>query len=86
MTQWTESLTKYAFPVIGSKRVNTVTTADLLAVLRSIWVDHPETSTRVKQRIGKVLDYAIANGWRTDNPAGGDLDRASLPHEGPAGA
>ena len=78
VTQWTESLAKYAFPVIGRKRVDTVTTADLLAVLTPIWVDHPETSTRVKQRIGKVLDYAIANGWRADNPAGGVLN-AVLP-------
>ena len=45
VTQWTESLNKHAFPVIGQKPVDTVTTADLLAVLEPIWVDHPETST-----------------------------------------
>ena len=78
VTQWTESLNKHAFPVIGQKPVDTVTTADLLAVLEPIWVDHPETSTRVKQRIGNILDYAIAHGWRSDNPAGGVLN-AVLP-------
>ena len=78
VTQWRESLTKHAFPVIGHKRIDTVTTADMLAVLTPIWVDHPETSTRVKQRMGKVLDYAIAHGWRSDNPASGILN-AVLP-------
>ena len=78
VTQWTESLTKHAFPVIGHKRIDTVTTADVLAVLKPIWVEHPETSTRVKQRMGKVLDYAIAHGWRSDNPASGVLN-AVLP-------
>ena len=78
VAQWTESLTKHAFPVIGHKRIDTVTTADILAVLTPIWVDHPETSTRVKQRIGKVIDYAIAHGWRSDNPANGVLN-AVLP-------
>ena len=77
-TQWTESLTKHAFPVIGHKRIDSVTTADVLSVLKPIWIEHPETSTRVKQRMGKVLDYAIANGWRSDNPAGGVLN-AVLP-------
>ena len=64
VTQWTESLTKHAFPVIWHKRIDTVTTADVLAVLTPIWIEHPETSTRVKQRLGKVLDNASAHGWR----------------------
>ena len=46
-----------------------MTTVDVLAVLTPIWIEHPETSTRVKQRLGKVLDYSMAHGWRSDNPA-----------------
>ena len=85
VTQWTESLTKHAFPVIGHKRIDTVTPADVLAVLTPIWIEHPETSTRVKQRMGKVLDYAIAHGRRSDNPAGGVLN-AVLPQRARAKA
>ena len=29
----------------------------------------PETATRVRQRMEVVFDYAIASGWRVDNPA-----------------
>ena len=78
--QWTESLTNHVFPVIGDKRMDEVTTADALAVLTPIWMEIPETSTRVKQRMAKMFDYAIANGWRPDNPANGVLD-AALPRK-----
>ena len=67
--QWTESLTNHAYPLIGNLPVNEITTADCLAVLTPIWVELAETSTRVKQRMGVIFDYAIASGWRSDNPA-----------------
>lgn len=67
--QWINTLTTYVFPVFGSKRVDTVTSADVLAALSPIWNSHPETARRVKQRMGSVFKWAVANGWRTDNPA-----------------
>ena len=67
--QWINTLTTYVFPVFGSKRVDAVTSADVLAALSPIWNSHPETARRVKQRMGSVFKWAIANGWRTDNPA-----------------
>ena len=68
--QWTESLTNHVYPAIGAKRVDAVTTADAMAVLTPIWTTLAETSTRVRQRMESVFDFAIAQGWRTDNPAG----------------
>ena len=67
--QWIETLTKYAYPSIGDKRVSIVDSADVLAVLSPIWNTHPETAKRVKQRIGMVMKWAMAQGWRSDNPA-----------------
>lgn len=67
--QWIDTLNKFAFPIIGNKRINTITSNDLLAVLSPIWTTHPETARRVKQRMGTVLKWAIVKGWRTDNPA-----------------
>ena len=46
-----------------------MTTTDVLAILEPIWNAKPETATRVRQRMEVVFDYAIASGWRTDNPA-----------------
>ncbi len=67
--QWLNTLTTYAFPFFGSKRIDTVTGAEVLGALSIIWSSHPETARRVKQRIGTVFKWAMANGWRTDNPA-----------------
>jgi integrase len=67
--QWINTLTQYAFPEIGSKRVNAIDTADVLRVLTPIWLDKPETARRVRQRISTVLDWAKAAGHRAgDNP------------------
>jgi hypothetical protein len=54
--QWTSTLTTYAFSKIGSKLVTDITSADILAVLTSIWTEKPETASRVRQRMETVLD------------------------------
>ena len=66
--QWIESLTNHAYPVIGDKPMEDITSADVLAMLAAIWNELPETSTRVKQRAQIIFDYAIAAGLRSDNP------------------
>ena len=53
-----------------------VTTADVLAILTPIWHDKPETARRVRQRIGAVMKWAIAMGYRPDNPAADALGQA----------
>lgn len=67
--QFLATLETYAFPRLGRLRVQDVTTGDVLAVLMPIWTTIPETARRVRQRIGTVLKWAIAQGWRQDNPA-----------------
>lgn len=63
------SLETHAFPKIGKLKVQDVTTADVLAVLSPVWTTTHETARRVRQRIGTVMKWAIAQGWRQDNPA-----------------
>ncbi|MBU3261726.1 integrase arm-type DNA-binding domain-containing protein [Roseovarius sp. PS-C2] len=67
--QFITTLESYAFPKIGPVRVGDITTADVLAVLQPIWLEKPETARRVRQRVGVVMKWAIAQGWRQDNPA-----------------
>ena len=67
--QFLSTLETYTFPRIGKLKVSEVTTADVLAVLQPIWLAKPETARRVRQRIGTVMKWAVAHGWRTDNPA-----------------
>lgn len=67
--QFLSSLETYTFPRIGGLNVAEVGTADVLAVLMPFWTEKPETARRVRQRIGTVMKWAIAQGWRQDNPA-----------------
>jgi integrase len=68
--QWLSTLTQYAYPVIGNKAPADVTLEDVLSVLRPIWVEKPETASRLRQRIEAVLDLATVLGLRSgDNPA-----------------
>ena len=79
--QWRSSLTAYAFPKLGRKSVAAITTADVLAVLTPIWNTKRETARRVRQRIGAVCKWAVAEGHREDNPSGDVLGEA-LPKNG----
>jgi integrase len=67
--QFISTLETYTFPRLGKIKVGDVTTSDVLAVLTPIWTTKPETARRVRQRIGTVMKWAIAQGWRQDNPA-----------------
>ena len=78
--QWEASLRDYVFPRIGDKRVDQVTTADVMAVLLALWNDKPETARRVRQRIGAVMKWAVAQGYRPDNPAGEAIGAALPKH------
>ena len=76
--QWRQSLRDYAYPRIGGKLVSGVTTADVLAIVSPIWTGKPSVARKVRQRIGKVMQWAVAKGYREDNPAG-DAITAALP-------
>jgi len=73
---WPRSLRAYAFPRIGRVPVSAVTTADMLAILSPIWHTKPETARRVRQRVGAVMKWAVAMGYRSDDPAGDVLGQA----------
>lgn len=69
--QWRNTLRTYGEP-IWSRPIDTIETADVLAILKPIWLAKAETATRVRGRIEKVLDSAAALGHRDPdkpNPA-----------------
>ena len=70
--QWINTLAHYVFPMMGDRRVDQIETPDVLRVLAPIWLTRPETARRVRQRIGAVLDWANAAGFREgENPVAG---------------
>ena len=66
--QFKSTLTNYVTPKLGRRPINDIQAADILSVLQPIWVDKNETARRVKQRIGTVMKWAIAQGYRSDDP------------------
>lgn len=66
--QFQNTLVTYAAPIIGSKPVSDITSGDILRVLTPIWTCKTETARRVKQRIGTVMKWAVAQGYRADDP------------------
>jgi integrase len=67
--QWRMTLTAYCGP-LRSKSVAEVTTEDVLKVLKPLWTAKPETASRLRGRIERVLDFARARSHRIgENPA-----------------
>jgi integrase len=67
--QWKSSLVVFADRLLA-KPVDKIGTNEILAVLDNIWTAKPETASRVRGRIEKVLDAAKARSFRQgENPA-----------------
>ena len=67
--QWTTTLETYAAS-LRPIRVDRIETAEVLAALKEVWTEKPETGARVRGRIERVLDAAKAKGFRSgENPA-----------------
>lgn len=62
--QWLRTLETYVFPHFGNVVVNEITGPMIRNALAEIWLSKPETARRVRQRIGSVLDWAFASGYR----------------------
>lgn len=68
--QWTNTLDRYAYPIIGNMPVRDINIEHVRKCLDPIWNTKTETATRVRQRIEAVLGFAIAHEYRVaSNPA-----------------
>ena len=69
-SQWTNTLTTYAFPVIGSMSMEDIATNNIIQILAPIWSTKHATASRLRGRIAKVISAGITAGHRTKaNPA-----------------
>jgi integrase len=62
--QWINTVETYAYPSLGRLSVDQIDANDIAQALLPIWTTKGETARRVRQRIGSVLDYSKAKGWR----------------------
>lgn len=75
---WRSSLHRHARTVMAM-RVDQVTTADILAVVAPVWRDLPATGRKVRRRLSITMRWAIAAGFRSDDPAA-EAVLAALPN------
>lgn len=68
--QWSSTLSSYAFPVLGSLPVEEIDTGLVMRVLEPLWTTKPETASRLRGRIERVLDWCNVQNMRSGpNPA-----------------
>lgn len=78
VAQWSATLETYAYPAFGNLPVAAIDTGQVLRAVEPIWSEKPETASRVRQRIERVLSWATVRGYRSGaNPAQwkGNLDQ-----------
>lgn len=81
INEWQRTLRDYAFPKLANKQVNTINTADVMGVLLPNWQDRYATMKKLKQRIGTIMKWAVAKGYRDDDPTAA-LSAALPKHNG----
>lgn len=75
---WIRSLREYAYPTLGNVDLDKVTNPMIVQAMKSIWLTKPETARRVLQRIGVVISWATAHGFR-EHEASMNAVRMGLP-------
>ena len=69
LSQWRNTIKTYCV-AIENKSVGSISTEDVLKVLKPIWNSKPETASRLRGRIERILDAARAKGYTdSQNPA-----------------
>ena len=78
---WLHTLEQWIFPHLGDMPVGEIDRTAVHRAIEEVWTTRPATGKKVLRRIGAVLRYAAANGWRAnDNVADARMLRyAGLP-------
>ncbi|CAM8645430.1 XerC Integrase [Comamonadaceae bacterium] len=59
--QWINTLTTYAFPILGKNLIAEVDKHSIKNVMLPIWLSKKDTADRLLQRIRTVMDWAVAH-------------------------
>jgi integrase len=67
--QWRASIEQDVLPAIGDLAVDDIGTPHIIRVLEPIWKTKPESASRTRGRIERILAWATVRGFRSgDNP------------------
>ncbi len=68
--RWRASIRNYAIPTMGKIPLTKIAERHVLQVLEAIWVTKHATAKGLRGQISAILQWAVVNGHRNDNPAG----------------
>lgn len=68
--QWLRTMEIHALPRLADMPVNAITRADVLDVLTPLWTTKPGIATKLRQSLGATFQWARAQGYVDENPAG----------------
>ncbi|CAN5286739.1 site-specific integrase [soil metagenome] len=80
-TNWTDknaaafltTLATYAFPKLGNLPVDIISSGHVHDVLAPIWTTKPGLASKVRMRVGQVLNFSHSKGWRATEAPGRSL-------------
>ena len=72
---WRATLAKHAAP-LWERPIDRIDRQDVLACLTPMWAEIAETGRRTRATLRQVMRWAIAHGYREDNPAGEAIEGA----------
>ncbi|MDC0657408.1 integrase arm-type DNA-binding domain-containing protein [Leisingera sp. SS27] len=64
--RWRSPLDMHAVPLLGKRRVSTLTTNDIKRVIEPLWVDHHPTAEKLYQRLRLILKHCVAHEINVD--------------------
>ena len=76
---WRQRLTAYTYPVLRHRRLDAITSADVLACVMPIWASKHSSARKTLHYIGAVMAWGVAQGHCAANVAKGDAITAALP-------
>ena len=79
--EWRNQMTGCHVKPIAKMPVDAIQTGDVLGILSPVWTDQPKLGRDLRQRIGLVLQWAVGEKHRRDNPV--QATAALLPRQRP---
>jgi integrase len=64
---WQNSLERWAFPTLGHMPVADIDRTAIRQAIDDVWRERPATARKVLRRVGTILRYAAAHGWRVND-------------------
>jgi integrase len=81
-TLWRNPFRKFVYPLIGNMEIGDIRLSHVVEALSGAWNEVPETARRMRARIERIFDAAIADGvYERANPATARLIATQLPNK-----